>query len=210
MSTQPTKQVLAQLRQALFLVNRGWSQRSAARNSLGEPCGPTDKDAKAWSLDAALYFREDYTKGSEVGFEAETYLRESLALKSIPEKKIYQGTVAWNDDPDRTKEEVIRVLTQLILYLSKIPPEADLLDQGFLDRVDDLTRGWTELPSEEIRMVVGRLQELQKGIPPRELVRKHWYLTEGVWDFVQTTKHQMLNSNIYMLGLCAKNWRKKD
>ena len=86
------------------------------------------------------------------------------------------------------------------------PPEPDILDQGFLSQVDALTSGWVELSPEEIRKVVKSLQELQKGIPPREVARKHWYLTEGTWDVIQTTKHQVLNSNIYMLGLCAKNW----
>jgi len=89
------------------------------------------------------------------------------------------------------------------------PPESDTLDQGFLSRVDALTSGWTELSTEEIRQVVKSLQELQKGIPPRELARKHWYLTEGTWEVIQTTKHQVLNSNIYMLGLCSKNWNTK-
>lgn len=87
-----------------------------------------------------------------------------------------------------------------------LPPEPDILDQAFLNLLDGLTRDWTALSPEGIRKVVSSLQELQKGIPPRELVRKHWYLTEGVWNFVQTTKHQMLISDIYMLGLCAKNW----
>ena len=86
------------------------------------------------------------------------------------------------------------------------PPEPDILDQGFLSQVDALTSGWVELSPEEIRKVVKSLQELQKGILPREVARKHWYLTEGTWDVIQTTKHQVLNSNIYMLGLCAKNW----
>jgi len=117
MSTKLSEQALGQLRRALFLISRGWSQGCAARNSLGEPCGSLE--GSFWSLDAALYFREDYSKGFELGFEAETSLREVIGLKSVPEKKIFQGTVAWNDVPTRTKEEVLTALTKAILRATK-------------------------------------------------------------------------------------------
>ena len=93
---------------AIALIERGWTQRAAARTATGTPCGPRDPDAAMWCVNSAIYSCGTQTQG----FEVEKLVRKIIGYdRDDPTKKPQpESTVAWNDTPKRTQLEVLHVL----------------------------------------------------------------------------------------------------
>jgi len=88
------------------LVAYGWCQGADAHDQDGEPVPPWSEKARQWSLLGALVAAVDLP--SEPGSLTLGPLRRALgALADIIEEPLL---AAWNDDPRRTQEEVVRTL----------------------------------------------------------------------------------------------------
>lgn len=95
------------LLKAIALIERGWTQRAAARKQDQSPCGPNDPDAVAWCITGAIYNRP-----SGADFQphrrAEKLARVVLGFDLDPKK--VDSITLWNDNALRTADEVLDVL----------------------------------------------------------------------------------------------------
>ena len=104
--------------EAVNLIEKGWTQNAFARNSLGRMVSPCEDEAKSWCLTGALV-------------AAVNNLREGSTYTATNARKVLELTnnlglanndeVQWNDDPDRTKEQVVRLLQKAatLSYISE-------------------------------------------------------------------------------------------
>lgn len=80
-----------------------WTQRAYARKSDGESCRSEDRDAVCWCMSGALRrcaMDDGYTDGSKLARLME---------------KIGVPLSIWNDNPNRTHEEVVAALKEFDL-----------------------------------------------------------------------------------------------
>jgi hypothetical protein len=86
-------------------LDKGWTQRHTARYPNGIYCNPSDPKAVSFCMLGAI----------EAGraMLGETY-SACCVLTDHVERLIPVQTVLWNDDPSRTKEEVLAVFDDLI------------------------------------------------------------------------------------------------
>ena len=89
------------LSKARELVASGWTQGEAARSSDGEAVLPYSPAACAWCMLGSLQAVGAPDAALELLFEAA--VAKSLGMTAGRRAKIL---AAWNDDADRTKEEV--------------------------------------------------------------------------------------------------------
>lgn len=88
------------LLEAIKKIEQGWCQGAKARDLEGEPIRPQGHAACSWSIIGALDarimapFSRDATRASNV-------------LYSLTKEVDPVSLSAWNDAPERTKEEVI-------------------------------------------------------------------------------------------------------
>ena len=91
------------------MIEGGWAQRADARGADGEAVEPWSRGAAAWSLLGALV----------AAVEAEATKNEPLAIDGLAEACVALAAVidddsleSWNDDPTRTRAEVLNVLAR--------------------------------------------------------------------------------------------------
>lgn len=98
MTSARRKDFIAKLRKMRALIQRGWTQRYMARDALGRHTDPHNPDAVCWCIVGASD-RVD-----------------------MPPWALFDGRrrllrAAWNDDPRRTKTEVIACIDNSIRAL---------------------------------------------------------------------------------------------
>ena len=92
--------------EAADLVEKGWSQNAFARNKNGFSVDPGGDGATSWCLSGALWL-VTYGKGT---FNRPSDYRTSILYKLVQDLKLKKFVAAWNDDPDRTQEDVVKLL----------------------------------------------------------------------------------------------------
>lgn len=96
MKTKTTTDVL---NQAADLIEKGWTQKTLARNKQDQGCSPNNKNAVAWCVMGALL---RVTDRSITYFTALNTLRGQMELGT--------SINSWNDHPKRTQAEVVTAL----------------------------------------------------------------------------------------------------
>jgi len=95
------KQILREMKKK---IEKGWCQGTYARNVKGERTGVFDLDACQFCLAGAFLL-----------VRSELNLAYSVAdLNNFIKRKRFVDIVTFNDYPNRTKEEVIELLEELI------------------------------------------------------------------------------------------------
>ena len=92
-----------------FLASHSWCQGALAGDAAGEPCEPQWPEAVSWSL-----------LGAMILLPLNDYLRAArLLLAELPPIDLYRSPWhqspirKWNDQPGRTKEDVIELCRRL-------------------------------------------------------------------------------------------------
>ena len=92
---------------AADMVESGWTQNAYARDSQEKPTYPCRNNAESWCLSGALIAAVYNLRGgvyySSDDAEKAFKLSEDLGLPC-------GDTAEWNDNPDRTKEQVVDLL----------------------------------------------------------------------------------------------------
>lgn len=84
-----------------FLKTHEWTQRSYAKDKDGNKTNIADKEAVSFCVLGVLHrVYNDIFEHS---------LKKEMLRRAIPNIRI----AAWNDDPERTKQEVINMLCKL-------------------------------------------------------------------------------------------------
>ena len=82
---------------AAGLVERGWTQHASARDRYGDRCQVNSTLAVSWCFTGALNLAGWYIPFS--------------SLREIRDYVYYnQDMVDWNDNPNRTKKDVVKLL----------------------------------------------------------------------------------------------------
>lgn len=102
---------------ARALIEQGWTQGCAARESKGYPVSSTYGGATQFCAAGAL---ERAVGESGDGFkravEAQTHLRTALEART---GKVYPSVSEYNDKSNRTKEEILSLFDEAILIAEK-------------------------------------------------------------------------------------------
>jgi hypothetical protein len=91
------------LREARALVQRGWTQRWFAKDAIGRRCHSDNPLAACWCASGAL--------GRASGLNSVVYSKAIAALNAVVGDV---GIAAWNDEPDRTQDEVLAAFSRAI------------------------------------------------------------------------------------------------
>jgi len=107
------KQILFGARE---LVHEGWCQGVDARDARGQRCAPWNRDARTWSVLGALVASE----GDEPDVRAHSSasvaeLGHAVAL--LAEAAGTRTLQAWNDEPARTRDEVLAAFDRALALL---------------------------------------------------------------------------------------------
>lgn len=102
------------LRETARLIEHGWCQHADARDPSGTAVTASDPSATAWSLTAALALASDTPKADPIA------LRDALwgISAAIPDSSLD----AWNNAPNRTQTETLRMLAHASTSLHQQPP----------------------------------------------------------------------------------------
>ena len=84
--------------EAAALIEKGWNQNVYSKDKKGKSCEPWDKSAVSWCLSGALFRALDL---GELGCS----LKEARACLGLE-----VAVATWNDHPDRTQKDVVRLL----------------------------------------------------------------------------------------------------
>jgi hypothetical protein len=106
------REILIQTRERL---QSGWCQGADARDESGSAVDPWSDRARSWSLLGALVAVTDPL--APLGNARLGALRRALA--ALAEFVVEPSLADWNDADARTKENVIDVLDQALLYLGR-------------------------------------------------------------------------------------------
>ena len=103
------------LEKALALIEKGWCQYANAKSDAGYPTNPKGPLAAKWCLHGAMYaagiLNADYTTAEDV----KQALHEVVTSLKWPNTDNFNGTiVGWNDAPERTQEDVVKRLQDMI------------------------------------------------------------------------------------------------
>ncbi len=99
--------VLEGLKRAKALIERGWTQHTRARDAAGDPTHADSADAVMFCVDGACV-RVAFETGID-GWAIADRLETALG------KRGFNASIArWNDRPDRTKEEVLALMEEVI------------------------------------------------------------------------------------------------
>lgn len=97
------------LREARALIAKGWAQGAFARDKCGSKVLHYSPDACAWCLSGAL---RAAWGGSEEYLHARNFVVAVIGASCLP---------TWNDAPDRTKEDVLAALDEVISRVLAAP-----------------------------------------------------------------------------------------
>ena len=92
------------LRRARDRVANGWTQHYAARDVDNVPCGAKDDRAASFCAFGALWADGDVAGGLA---SVAAYTRLTNELQPAFDKRHNGDLAKWNDDPERTKDEVL-------------------------------------------------------------------------------------------------------
>ena len=107
------KQILAGARE---LVYQGWCQGVDARDARGERCAPWHRDARSWSVLGALVASEGNDPDVRAHSSAAVAeLGQAVAL--LAEAAGIRTLQAWNDEPGRTRDEVLAAFDKALALL---------------------------------------------------------------------------------------------
>jgi hypothetical protein len=95
------------LQRACDLVRNGWSQQADARSAEGAEVQPWQDAAAAWSLLGALVaaLEERADRGRDLPLD-----HLAAALNELAELIDDDSLTNWNDEPERTHDDVINTL----------------------------------------------------------------------------------------------------
>jgi hypothetical protein len=95
------------LRRACDLVRSGWTQHADARSADGVEVQPWQETAVSWSLLGALVaaLEERADRGHELPLD-----HLAAALNELAERIDEDSLTNWNDEPARTRDDVIDTL----------------------------------------------------------------------------------------------------
>jgi hypothetical protein len=93
------------LRAVRVRIDSGWSQDAPARNHMGEEVSLASDEANAWTLCAAFAL---------AGKDGIPMDHLHGALRALAEVTGMNSIEGWNDDPGRTKQEVLDALDAAI------------------------------------------------------------------------------------------------
>jgi hypothetical protein len=103
------------LRNVRARIASGWSQEADARNAAGQQVRLSDEEAVAWSLSAA------FALAGKDGIPMNHLPGALRALRAVAGMNSLE---AWNDEPGRTKQEVLDALDAAIVHEAAIPGES--------------------------------------------------------------------------------------
>ena len=89
------------------LIERGWCQGADARDSAGADVDPWEPLATSWSLLGAIVAALEEVSGA---FGELPLAHLAAALYALAEIVDDDSLTEWNDDPRRTRDEVLRAL----------------------------------------------------------------------------------------------------
>lgn len=95
------------LNNAIDRVSRGFCKRAYAINYAGDMISPDDENAVAWCTLGAL---------GDIG--RNDYIPIDMAWKILLDTYDIDSIPTWNDQPERTKEDVIELYKKAIAYLN--------------------------------------------------------------------------------------------
>ncbi len=85
-------------------LEKGWTQRNYAINKSGLPVSLHRDGACAWCLSGAL--NASHRDGTLTRYDI-------VKIYSIITEKIYEDPMLWNDDANRTQEEVVNIIKEI-------------------------------------------------------------------------------------------------
>ncbi|MFL5910727.1 MAG: hypothetical protein ACJ768_09205 [Gaiellaceae bacterium] len=96
------------LRRASDLIGHGWTQHAESRDAAGGAVDPWQPSATCWSLLGALVaaLEEQTDRGDDLPLAQLADALDALALFVDSD-----SLADWNDDPQRSQDEVIGVLS---------------------------------------------------------------------------------------------------
>jgi hypothetical protein len=80
-------------------IRRGWCQNASAQDDQGRLCDATSSLAQQWCLVGSV----------RAAYPEDAVRRNKVFDKLFCQAKTY-GLSSWNDNPDRTQQEVLAVL----------------------------------------------------------------------------------------------------
>lgn len=107
------------LRKARALVERGWTQGTSARDLSGNGLPEYDSHAVCWCITGALTAIRASRHRTDQEREDELNARRALSTALIRQSANFIALTAWNDDPSRTKNEVLKLFDDTIERLEK-------------------------------------------------------------------------------------------
>jgi hypothetical protein len=95
------------LRRASDLIRRGWTQHAESRDAAGDAVDPWAASATCWSLLGGLVaaLEEETDRGDDLPLHELADALDALALFVDSD-----SLADWNDDPRRTRDDVLDVL----------------------------------------------------------------------------------------------------
>lgn len=96
------------------LISKGWTQNTYARDKDGEPTPSSRNEDKAvcWCLFGAL-IKADLKMMNEDDYSPHFFIKYLEEFES----KLGEDIPRWNDDPQRTQQDVLNLLDNLISEL---------------------------------------------------------------------------------------------
>ena len=122
------QQTIEVLNRALSYVDKGWCQFSNARDAKGKGVTRDDASATCWCLSgacerAAMELDYDPADMYQIGHSLFATLTSVQSRVSHP--TIWNTIVDYNDDKDRTADDISRLLKRTIQRLTETPKEEE-------------------------------------------------------------------------------------
>jgi hypothetical protein len=110
---EPEEIAVALVLDARELIERGWCQSAPAVNQTGRAVEPTSTHARKWSaLGALIAAYRSYAPYETAARSAFALARRALAHRG-------GDLIAWNDEPSRTRTEVLAAFQSAVEGLSR-------------------------------------------------------------------------------------------
>lgn len=103
--------ILSILTKARALLAQGWTQHHNARDKKGNPVPAWAPQATCYCLEGAIICVAEGESHSTLVF-AERILRKQIDEEGF--SPVYPSLATWNDDPERTQEEVLKLADRCI------------------------------------------------------------------------------------------------
>jgi hypothetical protein len=100
-------------------IARGWTQGAEARDAGGEPTDPWRQNAVAWSLLGTVVASYEEIAHREPDFGLDQL---AVAMHRLAEFVDDDSLARWNDQPERTQDDVLETLEQAVEAESAGPP----------------------------------------------------------------------------------------